>query len=280
MSASDQIDLREAVNAISDVIANRPRPIRQLDQIYMKAGDMVPQREFVARWAQGKSLAFIGDGDAISVCVAYLHRREIINYGPSEITVFDFDERICNAVTRFAEKEDLKHLTSRLYNCLDPFPGTQRFDCFYTNPPWGASNNGESVKVFTQRGMEANGYSGEGTVVIADDSELEWPQRVLAEVQGFCLRHGYFTQKMMTRVHSYHLDDAPQLRSCNLVLRSLPGNPKPSEQSEPIVEEARLRNFYGKQTPPRVKYVRERKRLDYGNALEEEYEFELLKAGP
>jgi N4-bis(aminopropyl)spermidine synthase len=85
---------------------------------------------------------------------------------------------------------------------------------------------------------------------------------------------------MMTRVHSYHLDDAPQLRSCNLVLRSLPGNPKPSEQSEPIVEEARLRNFYGKQTPPRVKYVRERKRLDYGNALEEEYEFELLKAGP
>ena len=83
MSASEQIDLREAVNAISDVIANRPRPIRQLDQIYMKAGDMVLQSEFVARWAQGKRLAFIGDGDAISVCVAYLYRRDIISYaGP------------------------------------------------------------------------------------------------------------------------------------------------------------------------------------------------------
>jgi predicted methyltransferase len=280
MPTSDNIDLREAVNAISDVIVNRPRPIRQLDQIYMKAGDMVLQSEFVARWAQGKRLAFIGDGDAISVCVAYLHKRNIIAYGPSAITVFDFDERICNAVTRFAEKEGLSSLSSCLYNCFDPFPETEKFDCFYTNPPWGASNNGESVKVFTQRGMEANGYGGEGTVVIADDSELEWPQRVLSEVQGFCLENGYFTQKMMARVHSYHLDDAPELRSCNLILKALPNNSHRHRPSEPIVTEKRLQNFYGKDSLPRVKYVRERKTLNYGHALDEEYELELLGGHP
>ena len=33
-----EIDLREAMNAISDVIQNRPKPIREFDQIYMKAG--------------------------------------------------------------------------------------------------------------------------------------------------------------------------------------------------------------------------------------------------
>lgn len=95
-------DLRTAVNAISDVIQNRPRPLRLFDQIYMKAGDMVLQSEFVARWARDKKLAFIGDGDSISVCVAYLKARGIIDYGPSEIVVFDFDERICNAIERFA----------------------------------------------------------------------------------------------------------------------------------------------------------------------------------
>ena len=70
-----QVDLQEAVNAISDVIQNRPRPLRDFDQIHMKAGDMVMQSEIVADWANGKRLAFIGDGDAISVCVAYLKAR-------------------------------------------------------------------------------------------------------------------------------------------------------------------------------------------------------------
>src|ERR1700686_1959320 len=116
------IDLRAAINAISDVVQNRPRPLRVFDQIYMKTGDMVLQSELVARWANGKKLAFIGDGDAISVCVAYLHSRGIISYGPSEITVFDFDERICGSVTRFADSERLTQIHAELYNCLDSFP--------------------------------------------------------------------------------------------------------------------------------------------------------------
>ena len=120
--ADEEIDLRQAVNAVSDVVQNRPRPLREFDQIYMKTGDMVLQSEFVARWADGKRIAFIGDGDAIGVCAAYLHARGILPYGPSEIVVFDFDERICRAVERFADRERLENLRSSLSNCLDPFP--------------------------------------------------------------------------------------------------------------------------------------------------------------
>ncbi len=65
-----QIDPRQAVNAISDVVRNRPRPLREFDQIHMKSGDMVLQSEIVADWPDGRRLAFIGDGDAISVSVA------------------------------------------------------------------------------------------------------------------------------------------------------------------------------------------------------------------
>ncbi|MDR1345495.1 MAG: bis-aminopropyl spermidine synthase family protein [Bacteroidales bacterium] len=102
--AGRDIDLRAAINAVSDVVQNRPRPLREFDQIYMKTGDMVLQSEIVASWADGKRLAFIGDGDAISICVAYLKGRGIIDYGPSKIAVFDFDERICNAIRRFADR--------------------------------------------------------------------------------------------------------------------------------------------------------------------------------
>ena len=276
MAEQKDIDLRAAINAISDVVQNRPRPLRLFDQIYMKAADMVLQSELVARWAEGKKLAFIGDGDAISVCVAYLHKREILSYGPSEIVVFDFDERICGAVTRFADKERLTQLRAELYNCLDPFPGPFDFACFYTNPPWGASNDGESVKVFVQRGMEATSHQGEGMIVIADDDQLEWPKRVLANVQRFVIGSGFFVQKMMSQLHQYHLDDAPNLRSCNVIVRALPGNRAPGT-SEAITEPARLAHFYGRDNPPKVRYVRERKRLDYGKAHDDEYSLDLLE---
>jgi predicted methyltransferase len=274
-----EIDLKAAINAISDVVQNRPRPLREFDQIYMKSGDMVLQSELVARWADKKRLAFIGDGDAISVCVAYLQESNIVEYGPKEIVVFDFDERIVKAVQRFAEAKELAQLTSHLYNCLDAFEDLSTFDCFYTNPPWGQSNEGESVKVFVQRGMEATRYGGEGLVVIADDAERSWPQQVLANVQKFALDSGFFIQKMMSRLHSYHLDDAPDLRSCNLFLKALPNNASPAI-SEPIRDEERLANFYGRGLRPHIKYVKEKRRVDYGKANDDEYSFEIREDAP
>ncbi len=269
-----EVDLRTAVNAISDVIQNRPRPLRIYDQIYMKAGDMVMQSELIARWTNGKRVAFIGDGDAISVSIAYLHNRGILDYGPTKIVVFDFDERICNAVKRFADKERLEQLDAELYNCLDPFPQCGKFDFFYTNPPWGASNGGDSVKVFLGRGMEATGGSGEGVVVIADDDDLVWPKVVLKNVQEYALAQGFYVQKMMSQLHEYHLDDAPNLRSCNLAFRAVPDSPRVLA-SNAIAPEV-LENFYGRDNPPRVRYVREKKRLEYGIADEDEYSLELL----
>jgi N4-bis(aminopropyl)spermidine synthase len=274
-SVEEEIDLRSAVNAVSDVVQNRPRPLREFDQIYMRTGDMVLQSQFVARWADGRRLAFIGDGDAISVCVAYLKAREILSYGPSEIVVYDFDERICNAVARFADKEQIVGLRAQLYNVLDAFPGPTDFECFYTNPPWGASNAGESVTVFVERGMEATNFAGGGIAVVADDPELEWPKHVLANVQRMALGAGFFVQRLMPQVHSYHLDDAPNLRSCNVLLRAIPGNQR-TVVSAPIDDPARLANFYGRGSAPRVHYVREKVRLDYGTANQNEYELELM----
>jgi predicted methyltransferase len=276
MMASKQIDLREAMNAISDVVQNRPRPLRDFDQIYMKSGDMVMQSEYIASWADGKRLAFIGDGDAISVCVAYLKKRNIIDYGPTKVHVYDFDQRMVSSVKRFADKERLENLDATLYNCLDSLPPTAKFDSFYTNPPWGAYNNGESVNVFTERGMEAIQYDGQGMVVIADDEELEWPKQVLARVQSFASARGFYVARMMPQLHQYHLDDAPELRSCNLLLSSVPNNHKVVE-SKPIADPERLTNFYGRAKIPRVRYVRERVQLAYGKAHDDEYELELME---
>lgn len=271
-----QVDLQEAVNAISDVIQNRPRPLRDFDQIHMKAGDMVMQSEIVADWANGKRLAFIGDGDAISVCVAYLKARGVIDFGPSKITVFDFDERTVQSIKRFADKERMEHLDAQLYNVFDPFPDTTQFDCFYTNPPWGASNKGESVNVFVDRGIEAIRGMGDGMIVIADDDERAWPKIVLANVQRHASQQGFFVSRMQRKLHEYHLDDDPDLRSCNLFVTAVPDRAPSTQASQPIAVD-RLSNFYGMAQAPKVKYVREKKKPDYGKAPDEEYYVEYLE---
>jgi predicted methyltransferase len=272
---ADQIDLRAALNAVSDVVQNRPRPLREFDQIYMKAGDMVMQAEFVARWSKDQRLAFVGDGDSISVCVAYLSARGILSYGPSRIDVFDFDERMVGAIKRFADRERLETLDAHLYNCLDPMPTETAFDCFYTNPPWGQSNGGESVNVFIERGIELLHFEGEGLVVIADDKTLHWTQEVLANVQAFASTQGFFVARLLPELHAYHLDDAPDLLSCNMLFRSRPNNGRVVE-SMAITDPDRLRNFYGAGQEPRVHYIRERKRVDYGKAHDDEYHQELF----
>ncbi|MBA2679382.1 MAG: hypothetical protein H0U76_13410 [Ktedonobacteraceae bacterium] len=72
-------------------------------------------------------------------------------------------------------------------------------------------------------------------------------------------------------MHSYHLDDDPDLRSCNLMFKAVTDEPS-SIRSEPITDENRLVHFYGRDRKPLVKYVREKDRLDYGKANENEYE--------
>lgn len=273
-----QLDLRRAINAVSDVIQNRPLPLREFDQIYMKAGDMVLQTSLIAQRFSGRKLVFIGDGDSISLCLAYLMHREVLTEGPEEILVLDFDERMVKAVERFADKEQIGHrITSRLYNCIDSLPADLlgKYNAFYTNPPWGASNEGESVKVFAERGMEACGPDSVGVVVIADDSTVPWSGRVLAQTQKFALEMGYYVQEMQTNLHEYHLDDAPDLRSCNLFFRSHPDRKIPN-RSYPLHQQ-RLEDFYGKAQNLRVQYVREKARVDYGKAFEGTYSLDLLE---
>lgn len=142
---------------------------------------------------------------------------------------------------------------------------------FYTNPPWGQNNNGESVIVFTQRGMEAVGYDGQGLVVIADDAELEWPQKVLWSTQVFATSNSFYVSRMMPKEHVYHLfDEHSQLPSCNLLLSSLPGSSR-RFQSEALAPD-RLENFYGRSKELRVRYIKELARPDYGKATQSEYE--------
>lgn len=275
---SREFDLRDAINGVSDVVANRPPPLREFDQIYMKVADMVIQSHYIAERFHDRDVVFIGDGDAIALTVMHLGRQEIFHKCPRRIHVFDFDERIVKSITRFAEKYGFAdRLTAALYNVVDGLPREHfgRFDAFYANPPWGASNSGESVCVFLERGIEATGGRAEGVLVIADDPQLPWTQLVLLESQRRAASLGFVVGELIPQMHAYHLDDAPELRSCTCLFRRV--DPKLGPTHSMSLNVSRRENFYGRNNPLRVRYVREHPDLNYGRARDSSYTLEHLE---
>jgi N4-bis(aminopropyl)spermidine synthase len=273
-----EFDLRKALNAISDVVHNRPAPLREFDQIYMKVADMVIQAEYVARVFNDKDVVFVGDGDGIALSAAHLKAQNVIPYGPKSITLLDFDERIVNSVRRFSEKlQPQIEISAHLYNVADALPPDHfgAYDGFHINPPWGASNGGESVTAFFERGSQATKEKSLGIVVIADDPDLLWTQEVLRDTQRRAFELGYVVSEMLPQLHLYHLDDAPDLRSCSCLFRRI--DPSCMQITSEPLEPARLENFYGKSSPLRFRYVRERKTLDTGMESDFLYTLEKLE---
>lgn len=254
------MDLREGLNAISDVIVNRPPPLREFDQIYMKAADMLIQADHIARWTADKTLVFIGDGDALGLCLVHLHEQGHLQQGPASIHILDFDERVVNSVHRFAEQNGYgDRIDATLYNVAESLPAQflNKFDGFYTNPPFGGANGGASVKAFLRRGIEATHETSVCCAVIADYDELPWCVDVLHTTQKTLLENGFAIAEMIPRFHKYHLPDEPELTSCSLVARASPSIGRKTAGSSEGLEPDIRKNFYGRGAALKIRYIRD-----------------------
>ena len=219
---------------------------------------MLLQAEFISRWFDGKNVLFIGDGDALALCVIHLYEQGLLPNGPSTVHILDFDERIVNSINNFAETYEITcRVKAELYNVADPLPGKywQFFEAFYTNPPFGASNDGRSVESFLLRAIEGTGKNAVGCVVVADYPELDWTREVLSKTQNYLLQREFFIAELLPQFHHYHLDDTPDLRSCSMIVRRLKFREE-RYSSQPLGREI-LADFYGAETPLRVQHVRD-----------------------
>lgn len=252
------IDFRSCLYGLSDVIINRPAPLRIYDQIYMKLPDMLLQAELTAQWCHEKTALFIGDGDAIALTMMHLANQKLIKGQPKHATVLDFDERIVNSINHFARSYELTdRIHAELYNIADPLPEKhwEQYDAFYTNPPWGASNAGKSVCAFVERGIEGVKPQAIGFIIIGDHAAFIWTHEVLWTTQQLILDKGFAVAEMLHEFHRYHLDDSPELTSCCLVVKRRDASSQ--QYSSKALTKQRLENFYGADSPLRIHYVRD-----------------------
>lgn len=253
------VDIHTTLNLLSDVIVNRPVPLREFDQIYMRAGDMLLHVDHICSWFHERSVVFVGDGDATALALMHLYANGQIRHGPERVHVLDFDERIVGSVQRFAKQHNLEgRVTTSFYNVRDALPSEylRQFSAFHTNPPYGKSNGGRSIEAFINRGIEACSPECRGCVVLADDDGLPWTQDVLAAVQQSVVAAGFMISALKPKAHQYHLDDAPDLLSCTMLLKRQAAS-EGNVRSLPLGKDD-CRNFYGRDLPLTVRRVKDR----------------------
>lgn len=249
--------------AIVDMVAqvtqhpDRPRPLREIDQIFMLPGSQAVQALLTIDYLKYRDVAFVGDGDAMALVIAHLANRGVFK-SPSKMRVFDFDQRILDFIKVVVKDLGLPAdlIDCYLYNVRDPID--QRFkgahDVFYTNPPYGSVDCGASGKLFLSRCMEFSKPAPSwGVALLPFAHKEDWSRLAMASIQAFLSEHGYVVSEMIREIHQYHLEDRPSLRSCNVVVDRVT-NVEPAVSGTRVAEDANP-NFYGRTAMKMPAYI-------------------------
>lgn len=260
LNQAEEYDLLAKITQHPD----RPKPQRDVDQIFMLPGSQLNQAKLMSPYIRDKSVAFVGDGDAMALVFALLTREGVID-GPSQMVVLDFDTRIVDFINETARSFNIHdNLEAIQYNAIDPVPEAMResFDVFYTNPPYGRSNRGKSGLGFLVRCMAlCKSVNSSGIAVLPYRSHT-WSAPAMLDIQSFMTKHGYVVADMLQGMHLYHLDDSPDLRSATVVFDRAERATTPYLNSQ--LPEEIVKYFYGSANMAIPRSVTADGSLDYG----------------
>ncbi len=251
---------RAAVEIVSQF---RPSSLREFDQIPMRAPDLIRQVKLMAPYLAGKSVVFVGDHDGTSLLLALMCKGQVCPK-PKSMLLLDFDERLLVAAHGLADGYGFSDLLeTRLYNVFDPVPGelAGQFDWFYTNPPYGCRNQGESARLFIARCCElARPQSSKGCIILPDDEHRPWTSVAMDATSAFLYQHQWTVDEKLNQMHQYQLDDDQELASSvTLVKRSSCGSfdLQPMRYTGRRVGFGEIPHFYGQTVkPPYPRYIR------------------------
>jgi predicted methyltransferase len=252
-----------------DVLRNRrPESLRRFDQIPMRSLDLLCQVKWIAPKLQNKSVVFIGDHDGTSILIGMLASKGIIS-PPSRLLMLDFDDRLIHVANNLSKEFKFNNIFSaQLYNVFDPIPnGNGEFDWFYSNPPYGSNNRGNSACLFIARGIEHLKFRqmSRGCVILPMSNSRNWARVTINTVRKFLRDSNWLMREKFINTHKYHLDDDPELSSSAYSLVPLKNETKWNHaylgSRVPFVE---FPNFYsGQDKRPYPRYIKNDGGLDY-----------------
>lgn len=251
----------------------RPRALRAYDQIPMRSRDLLRQTKLMAPYLADKEVVFVGDGDCASLLLGLLGNRTHVL--PKKMLLLDFDHRLLDVASNIAHHYGFDRILEvQAYNVFDSIPEDQlgRYDWFYTNPPYGSHNNGESGQLFITRGCELVRPGGSGCVILPYDITRPWTRKSMLNTQGYLVAHGWAIRTMLDQMHRYHLDDDKQLTSALMLIDDVSDHEEANmPRSRPTMPQAgrpvnfsEIPTFYGRDVvPPYPRYIEQDGGLDF-----------------
>jgi predicted methyltransferase len=238
--------------AIAIIERSRPKALRTYDQIPMRSGDLLRQVKLVAPYLAGKRVAFMGDYDSTSLLIGLLAKQKSI-LSPAYMLLLDFDDRLLTVARNLAKQYSFEDLLDvRLYNAFDPISSDLigKFDSFYTNPPYGCHNLGESARLFITRGCELVGQNdASGCIILPDDENRPWTRLAMYSTQRFLCGLGWTIDEKINKLHQYHLDDDLELASSMILVKRdgyLHNESSPMPYAGRRVDFDEIPHFYGR----------------------------------
>jgi len=231
----------------------RPESLRAFDQIPMRGMDLLFQVKLVAARLANKNVVFMGDHDGTSLLLGLLSSQGFVR-PPARMTLLDFDERLLATAQTLAKEYNFDSLLeTRPYNVFHPEPSDLRatFDAFYTNPPYGKSNLGESARLFIARACnftkpdQATGY-----ILLPNDQERRWTRESMYLTQRFLIDYGWNISTQLPALHRYYLDDDKTLMSSLLIADRIFDGASYMPWTGRQVGHKEITNFYGQSVLP------------------------------
>lgn len=212
-------DFQEILEKFKEIVKERPEPIVEYIQGYMKEEDVIRRIVFMHSYQdlKDKNIILIGDDDLLSIALA-------LTKLPKRVVVLDIDERLVNFLKEINRKYDF-NIEIIKYNVSEPFPKKliKKFDVFSCEPLETYSG----LKLFIGRGINSLKKNGVGYfgLTIQEASYPKWRY-----IQEFINRSNGVITDIIKGFSSYPVNSYETFNCEEILLKRLKISLKPSNQ--------------------------------------------------
>ena len=184
----------EIYERFSAITKNRPLPLEEFDQGFIRAIDTIKRTAFIYQRGdlENARIFILGDDDLLSIAIGLTKMAK-------DITVVEIDKRLTSFIQEFCEKEDIRNISVRHYNVLEELPQEElgQYDVSVTDPV--ETHNG--FRLFVGRCISAlKGLGSSGYIGL---THLEASLKKWAEFQKFFLESGLVISDILRNLATY-----------------------------------------------------------------------------
>jgi len=173
---------KEVLDRFIDVTQDRPLPVSDFDQGFVRPQDTVARLAFLYERGdlEGQEIFILGDDDLLSVAIGLTGMA-------ARVQVVEIDRRITAFIRDFCRREGIGNIEVKEYNVLEELPAEERgrYDVFVTDPV----ETRKGLKLFVGRCIEA--LKGRGSAGYIGFTHREASLEKWRDFEGFLIEAGF-----------------------------------------------------------------------------------------